>query len=123
MQLMPKTATELGVANSFDPNANVQGGSKYLRELLQRYNYDMVKALAAYNAGPQRVDNTTAFRRTTRRAPTWRALSATSTAKSSRSARPQQKPPSPVRQRQPRKRRPAPIKQAAVAANLTPPSQ
>ncbi len=56
MQLMPKTATELGVSNSFDANANVQGGSKYLQELLQRYNYDMVKALAAYNAGPQRVD-------------------------------------------------------------------
>jgi len=56
MQLMPKTATDLGVTNSFDANANVQGGTKYLRELLERYNYDMVKALAAYNAGPQRVD-------------------------------------------------------------------
>jgi len=56
MQLMPKTAGELGVKNPFDPNANVEGGSKYLRELLEKYNFDVVKALAAYNAGPRRVD-------------------------------------------------------------------
>ena len=56
MQLMPKTATQLGVANSFDPNANVEGGTKYLRELLEKYNYDVPKALAAYNAGSRRVD-------------------------------------------------------------------
>jgi soluble lytic murein transglycosylase-like protein len=56
MQLMPRTASQLGVANSFDPNANVEGGTKYLRELLEKYNFDVNKALAAYNAGPKRVD-------------------------------------------------------------------
>lgn len=56
MQLMPQTASQLGVANSFDPNANVEGGTKYLRELLEKYNYDVPKALAAYNAGAHRVD-------------------------------------------------------------------
>jgi hypothetical protein len=56
MQLMPGTATQLGVTDAFDPQANVTGGSRYLRELLERYNFDLVKALAAYNAGPQRVE-------------------------------------------------------------------
>ena len=56
MQLMPSTAGNLGVSNPFDAQQNVGGGSKYLRELLERYNFDLVKALAAYNAGPERVD-------------------------------------------------------------------
>jgi hypothetical protein len=56
MQLMPGTASQLGVPNAFDPQANVEGGTKYLRELLERYDFDLVKALAAYNAGPQRVE-------------------------------------------------------------------
>jgi hypothetical protein len=56
MQLMPGTASQLGVNDVFDPEANVTGGSRYLRELLERYNFDLIKALAAYNAGPERVE-------------------------------------------------------------------
>ena len=55
MQLMPDTATKLGVKDAFDPTANVNAGTQYLRDLLVLYHGDMVKALAAYNAGPQRV--------------------------------------------------------------------
>jgi soluble lytic murein transglycosylase-like protein len=56
MQLMPGTASKLGVANTFDPQSNVTGGSRYLRELLEQYNFDLIKALAAYNAGSKRVE-------------------------------------------------------------------
>jgi soluble lytic murein transglycosylase-like protein len=55
MQLMPATAAKLGVKDSFDPGQNIHGGAQYLRDLLVKYNGDAVKALAAYNAGPQRV--------------------------------------------------------------------
>jgi len=56
MQLMPQTAARLGVQNAMDPTANVEGGTRYLRELLALYHNDLIKALAAYNAGPERVE-------------------------------------------------------------------
>jgi Transglycosylase SLT domain len=56
MQLMPGTASQLGVADPFDPRANVEGGTTYLSQLLDLYNNDPIKALAAYNAGPNRVE-------------------------------------------------------------------
>jgi soluble lytic murein transglycosylase-like protein len=56
MQLMPQTAARMGVQNAMDPAANVEGGTRYLGELVSRYHNDLSKALAAYNAGPDRVE-------------------------------------------------------------------
>jgi soluble lytic murein transglycosylase len=56
MQLMPQTAAQMQVANPYDVQENLWGGTRYLGMLLRKFNYRLHLALAAYNAGPQRVE-------------------------------------------------------------------
>ena len=56
MQLLPETAARLAVTDVFDPRQNIDAGTRYLKELLARYHQDLALALAAYNAGPDRIE-------------------------------------------------------------------
>ena len=57
MQLMPATAGDLGVKDAYDPRENIMGGTKYLSQLMDMFDGDLTKTIAAYNAGPGAVQH------------------------------------------------------------------
>jgi soluble lytic murein transglycosylase-like protein len=56
MQLIDSTAADMGVKNVWDPEENINGGTKYLKQMLERFDGDLKLALASYNAGPGAVE-------------------------------------------------------------------
>ena len=57
MPLMPATAGDLGVKDAYDPRENIMGGTKYLSQLMDMFDGDLTKTIAAYNAGPGAVQH------------------------------------------------------------------
>jgi soluble lytic murein transglycosylase len=67
MQLMPGTAKDMGVRNPFNPEENIEGGTRYLKYLIEKYDGDLTRDLAAYNAGPKRVETSSSLPRETKK--------------------------------------------------------